>query len=368
VIPREQIIANQARRLGFTLAGVTPIEALPRGDFLQRWIAEGRAGEMRYLERRSAQRLDPRVVYPWARAIIVLAFPYAPPPPPRDDWRITLRGRIAAYALGPDYHDYVQVALDRLAAQLREIFPGSRHLTYVDTGPVLEREWATRAGLGWMGKHTLLLSRDEGSYFFLGELLTDLELDALPLPTDHCGTCRRCVDACPTGALDGDYTMDPRRCISYLTIEHRSAIPPALRPAMSNWIFGCDLCQVACPWNDAPPPPDGEPSHFPRLPMLLALDDTAFAAQFRGTALLRPGRRGLLRNACVALGNTGNPAAAGPLTGALHDAEPLVRGHAAWALGRLGDAAGRRPLEQAHATEPDPDVRSEISAALESGA
>src|SRR5436305_1902405 len=180
------------------------------------------AGEMGYLARRTAGRIDPRTAFPWARSIVSLAYPYRPPPVPAGDWRAELRGRIAAYALGVDYHDRVGALLERLIERLRDVFPAARFRPYVDTGPVLEREWAARAGLGWIGKNTLLLHRSAGSYFFLAELLTDLSLDAVPLPADHCGTCTRCLTACPTGALEA-YAMDPRRCISYLTIEHRSA-------------------------------------------------------------------------------------------------------------------------------------------------
>src|SRR5947209_1947327 len=227
---REATIAAAARALGFSRAGTAPLAPLPVGPFLQAWLAEGRAGEMGYLARRTAERIDPRAARPWARAVISLAYPYRPPPPPPGDWRATLTGRIAAYALGADYHARVGALLGALAARLAAAFPGARFQGYVDTGPVLEREWAMRAGLGWIGKHTLLLDRAAGSYFFLAELFTDLELAASPLPTDHCGTCARCHAACPTGALGPGYTMDPRRCLSYLTIEHRSALPVALRP------------------------------------------------------------------------------------------------------------------------------------------
>ena len=359
-----EIVAREARALRFVLAGCAPIEPLPRRAFLERWIADGRAGEMRYLTRRTAQRLDPRTDHAWARSLIVVAWPYAPPPPPSHDWRATLRGRIAAYALGTDYHDHVLASLERLAARLAEHFPGSRYLSYVDTGPILEREWGVRAGLGWMGRHTLLLNRGRGSYFVLGELLTDLEVEVTAPAADHCGTCTRCIDVCPTGALAGDYTMDPRRCISYLTIEHCSAIPPALRPGLGNWIFGCDLCQEVCPWNDERRPAASDDRLAPHLPSLLALDEAGFAARFRGTAILRTRRRGLLRNACVALGNSGSPDGVPALAGALGDPEPLVRQHAAWALGRLGGRAARTALDAARRRESLADVRREIDDAL----
>ncbi|MGH7893714.1 MAG: tRNA epoxyqueuosine(34) reductase QueG, partial [Candidatus Binatia bacterium] len=246
---REDVVAAAARAAGFPLVGCTPIEPLPLADFLGEWLAAGRAGEMRYLAKRTEVRLDPRVQFPWARSLVSVGFPYRPPAAPPNDWRPRLRGRIAAYAVGLDYHRHVQARLDRLAEVLAGLFPGTRYLSYVDTGAILEREWARRAGIGWIAKNTLVLHRQAGSYFFLGELVTNLEVDAVPLPRDHCGSCMRCVAACPTGALEDGYTMEPRRCISYLTIEHRSAIPPELRPQVENWVFGCDVCQEVCPWN-----------------------------------------------------------------------------------------------------------------------
>ncbi len=361
---REATIAAAARAVGFSHAGTAPLAPLPVGAFLEAWLAAGRAGEMGYLARRTAERIDPRAARPWARAVISLAYPYRPPPPPPGDWRATLTGRIAAYALGEDYHARVGALLDALAARLAAAFPGARFQGYVDTGPVLEREWAMRAGLGWIGKHTLLLDRAAGSYFFLAELFTDLELAASPLPADHCGTCARCHAACPTGALGPGYTMDPRRCLSYLTIEHRSAIPAELRPHLGNWVFGCDLCQEACPWNGEARDAAGAEGLAPHLPSLLALDEAGFRARFGKTAVARAKRRGLLRNAAVALGNSGNTDAVPALAAALADPEPLVRGHAAWALGRLGGAAARRALEAARARGTDGGAAAEIEAAL----
>jgi len=214
-----------------------------------------------------------------------------------------------------------------------------------------------------------VLHRHAGSYFFLGELVTDLELDAVPLPADHCGTCMRCVVACPTGALEQGYTMEPRRCISYLTIEHRSAIPRDLRPAIENWVFGCDVCQEVCPWNgDTTRDPSSAEAAWltPGLDELVGLDTAGFAARYGGTAVTRTGRRGLVRNAAVALGNSGNPAAVPPLVAALSDPDPLVRGHAAWALGRLGGTTARDALGRARRREPSAEARAEIEAALAS--
>jgi epoxyqueuosine reductase len=358
----DEQIAEDARAAGFPLVGCAPLAALPRTEFLLDWLDQGRAGEMRYLERLPERRLDPRLGWPWARGVITLAFPYRPPPPPPADWQRTLRGRIAAYAAGRDYHDTVAPLLARLIERLTARWPGATFRPYVDTGPILEREWAMRARVGWVGRNTLLLHRHAGSYFFLAELLTDLELAPAPLPADHCGTCTRCLGGCPTGALT-DYAIDPRRCISYLTIEHRSAIPIELRPALENWIFGCDVCQEVCPWNrDARSPADD--AMTPHLPDVLALDAAAFRDRYRGTAVLRTRRRGLLRNVAVALGNSGNPDAVPSLVAALADPEPLVRGHAAWALGRLGGRVARDALERTQRTDEDPGVRAEADAAL----
>ena len=359
---REETIARIARELGFPLIGTAPLTRLPVGPFLHAWLVDGRVGEMRWLARRTGERLDPRVAMPWARSVVSLAYPYRPPPPPPPGWRVTLRGRIAAYALGEDYHRRLPRLLDTLSARLVAAFPGTTVRRYVDTGPVLEREWAQRAGIGWIGRNTLVLHRALGSYFFLAEVFTDLALDAVPLPEDRCGTCVRCHTACPTGALGPGYAMDPRRCISYLTIEHRSAIPAALRPGIENWIFGCDVCQEVCPWNGAERDPEAADELTPLLPPLLALDVVGFQRRFARTAVSRTKRRGFLRNVAVALGNSGNPDAVPALVAALEDPEPLVRGHAAWAIGRIGGARGA--LEAARRREPEASVVDEIETAL----
>jgi epoxyqueuosine reductase len=361
---RADVVATAARATGFPLVGCVPIGPLPGAEFVRDWLASGRAGEMRYLERRATIRLDPRRQFGWARSLVCVGFPYRPPPLPPEDWRATLRGRMAAYTVGRDYHRHVRERLDRLAGVLARLFPGTRYLSYVDTGAIVEREWARRAGLGWIAKNTLVLHRHAGSYFFLGELVTDLEVEPVPLPRDHCGSCSRCVAACPTDALEQGYTMDPRRCIAYLTIEHRSAIPPALRPRIGNWVFGCDVCQEVCPWNGDARDDAAAAWLTPSLPDLLALDDAAFQTRFAGTAVARTGRPALARNAAIALGNTENPEAIPPLIAALTDAEPIVRSHAAWALGRLGGRAAHTALEQARQRESDSETQAEMETAL----
>jgi epoxyqueuosine reductase len=300
------------------------------------------------------------------RSVISLAYPYRASHPPRIDWQRELRGRIASYAFGADYHDVVLNKAEKVAAALATLRPGSISRTYVDTGPVFEREWAVESGLGWFGKNTNMLNREHGSYFFLAEIFTDIDLD----PTnerqrDHCGTCRRCLDLCPTGALSDGYLMEPRLCISYLTIELKSAIPSHLRPKIGNWIFGCDICQEVCPWNvDGDEDADSELA--PRLLELMQLDREGFRRRFGKTAVARTKRRGLLRNVAVALGNTGNHEAVPVLAHAMAtEEEPLVRSHIAWALGQLRGASSCEALVRRRMCETDYSVQKEIADALE---
>ena len=357
----ENRIRAKAAALGFSACGFARLRRLAREDFLRRWLAQGNAGDMHYLARRPERRLNPAIPFPQARSVICLACPYTPPAVPEMDWKQELRGRIAAYALGLDYHDRIAAKLRELTAFLGELRPGLWARPYVDTGPLLEREWAGHSGLGWFGKNTMLLRKRAGSWFFLAEVLVDLELEGAGLTQDHCGRCTRCMDACPTGALEDGYVLRSPVCISYLTIEHRGAISPALRPKLGNWIFGCDICQEVCPWNTKFAQPQHIEALFPSLPELMALDDEGFRRRYRKTALWRTKRRGLLRNVAVALGNSGNPRAIPPLHHALHDPEALIRAHAAWALGQLEQRATvRRALD----TEDNLQVRAEMQAAL----
>jgi epoxyqueuosine reductase len=359
----EDRVRAEALALGFTSCGFAEARPIARGAFLDGWLAAGFAGDMHYLERRPERRLTLAGILPAARTVVSLAFPYTPTPPPALDWRRTLRGRVAAYARGVDYHGVIDERLTALEQALAALFPEARTRRYVDTGALLEREWAARAGLGWFGKNTMLLGTRAGSWFFLAELITEAALapDA-PVP-DHCGRCTRCLDACPTGALRAGLVMDARRCIAYLTIEHRGAIPRALRAQLGPWIFGCDVCQEVCPWNDAPAPsraPDAD-GLFPFLPDLLRLDGAAFRARFAGTSLARTRRRGLLRNVAVVLGNTGNPAAVPALAHALGDCEPLVREHAAWALASIGGPEADEALGRLARRESHPAVLAELA-------
>ena len=362
-------IRAQAQRIGFQLCGFARVESpAPHAEFLRQWLAEGNAAGMAYVERGLAKRLDPGLLLPGARSVVTVGYRYLPPPLPPVDWRQELRGRIAAYALGTDYHHTVEEKLRALAAFVAGLGEEVSVRPYVDTGAVLEREWAAHGGVGWFGKNTNILHTDEGSYFFLGELLTNLDVEPDPPLPDHCGTCTRCLDECPTGALRPGYVLDARLCISYWTIEHRGMIPAAMRPQLGNWIFGCDVCQEVCPWNEKLARRDGTPDTaalLPYLPDLLRLDEDQFRGHFRGSPIRRAKRDGFIRNVVIALGNTGNPAAVSPLTEVLrHDPSPLVRAHAAWALAALGGRVALTALDRARSREPDAGVRAEIAAGL----
>ena len=365
VVSRETL-TRAANQLGFVLVGFAQLRELKeREDFYRRWLDDGGHATMAYLAREPERRFDPRRLDARYKSVVSLGYPYAARAIPNVDWRGELRGRIAAYALGRDYHDVVGRQARAVAKVISQLRPGSITRAYVDTGPVFEREWAADARLGWFGKNTMILNRDHGSYFFLAEIFTDAEFEATTEPyREHCGTCRRCLDMCPTGALADGYVMRSELCISYQTIENRGAIARELRSKLGNWIFGCDICNDVCPWNDLAAD-DGSNDLVPRLPGLLALNDEEFGRRFTKSAVKRAKRRGLLRNVAVALGNTRNPDAAAPLARALEgEPEPLIRSHAAWALGQIGGRAARRALEHALG-DCDAAVRDEAAAALE---
>lgn len=366
----EQIKA-WAGEIGFDLVGIAPATEAETRAAYEEWVAAGHAGAMGYMAREPERRASPARVWEGTASVVVVGLNYLPADAAEGEG---LRGRVARYALGDDYHDVLAEGLRELLARIQGSAPEVRGRVYVDTGPLLERDLAARAGLGWFGKNTMLLNRALGSYFFLGALLLDL-----PLPTDapttaHCGTCHRCLSACPTGAFVAPYVLDARRCISYLTIELRGPIPRELRPLVGDWIFGCDVCQEVCPWNRKAP--QATESRFaarpgwqaPELIPLLRLTQEAFSKRFRGSAMKRTKRRGLLRNVCVALGNLGDPAAVPALVEALHDGEPLVRGHAAWALGRIGGLEAQSALAAVLECEEDGWVREEIDLALAAAA
>jgi epoxyqueuosine reductase len=362
-----ETIKDLANELGFVLVGFARLRPLAeREDFYHRWLADGGHASMTYLAKRPELRFDPRRLDARYKSVVSLGYPYAARATPNVDWRAEMRGRIAAYALGRDYHEVVKKLARRVGDVIRQLRAGSITRTYVDTGPVFEREWASQSRIGWFGKNTMILNRDHGSYFFLAEIFTDVEFDAPIEPyRDHCGSCRRCLDLCPTGALADGYVMRSDLCISYQTIENRGAIPRELRPRLGNWIFGCDICNDVCPWNDVDcTTDDSVDDHLPRLPELLALSEEEFGSRFTVSAVKRAKRRGLLRNVAVALGNTRNPDAVASLARSIEsESEPLIRSHAAWALGQIGGSSARRALERA-LRDRDTAVRREASAAL----
>jgi epoxyqueuosine reductase len=368
LVLRDHITAA-AMTLGFDLVGFTSAEPLAHGGRLRAWVAQGFAGEMGYMSRNVERRVDPVQVLPEARSIVVLGMNYYTAPAMSEGSAGS--GWIARYAWGQDYHTVLGDKLKALIACIRER-EGSdvQARWYVDTGPILERELAWRAGLGWPGKNTNLINRHLGSWLFLGAILLDRDLVYDAPAAAHCGTCTRCLVACPTGALVAPGVLDARRCISYLTIELRGPIPRDLRPLMGTHIFGCDICQAVCPWNRKAPEA-AEPAFLPRagfaapeLIPLLRLSDDEFHARFRGSPVVRAKRRGFIRNVAVALGNLRDPRALLALEGALHEAEPLLRGHAAWALGRLGGSEARRILRTALRNEQDGGVQEEMTLAL----
>ncbi len=367
-----EALKTKARELGFNMVGVTRAEPSPTLDAYLRWIDAGMHSEMGYLARpdRVARRRDLNVILPGVRSLVMVGLDYvtayksAIPSSALND---PSRGRIASYAWGLDYHDVMTPRLQQLA----EWIDGA-HRVYVDTGAVLERSHAQQAGLGFTGKNTMLIHPRRGSAFFLGEILTTAKFDQYDNPQKEtmCGTCTRCLDACPTGALQS-YLLDARRCISYHTIENKGWINRDLRPHFGNWIFGCDVCQDVCPFQRFAPEateqsfiPIAVERTAPKLTDLLALDDETFKARYHGSPLYRIKRERLVRNACVAAGNWGNPQAIPYLIQLLYDASPLVRGHAAWALWRIMGDGANRLLTALYDREDDEGVREEIEALI----
>ncbi len=350
----KESIKTKSQQLGFVLAGFTTPTSTPHLQFYEDWLARGYHAEMIYLatDRARAARSNPRLLLPECQTILVLGIPYDPPRPfgalppfsPKMGGAGGGRnGRVASYAIGEDYHLVLPPRLAELVqfieAQVGHPVP-NRY--YTDTGPLLERDLAQRAGLGWIGKNTCLIHPQKGSYFLLAEILLGLEIEPdTPFVTDHCGTCTRCIEACPTEAILPNRSLDARRCISYLTIENKGDIPADLRPKMQDWIFGCDICQQACPWNKFSAPA-GDASFQPSagsaptdLIATLALTPQSFNRQFKRSPIQRAKRRGFLRNASVALGNLGNEEAIPALETARNDSEPLVRDHANWAIEQI---------------------------------
>jgi epoxyqueuosine reductase len=363
-------IKQAAQRLGFELVGISPVKVPPHDQSFAQWLRQGLAGELDYMKRTEALRRDPQELVPWAISIISAGMNYyksMPRPSPSRE----AQGWVSRYAWGDDYHDVLKRKLDLLLGQIHEMAGCAvQGRAFVDSGPVLEREFAGVAGLGWIGKNTHLISPKKGSWFFLGELFVDLPLAYDRPMRDRCGQCDLCLRACPTNAFVGPYVLDARRCLSYLTIELKGWMPRQLRPLLGNHIFGCDICQEVCPYNvkaretaeAAFGPRPG--LYAPQLIPLLSLTAAEFRARFRGSPILRAKRRGFLRNVAVALGNIKDQTAIPALIHALDDEEPLVRGHAAWALGEIGTQAALSALRRRLEMETDPEVLDEINAAL----
>jgi len=405
-VNRAEVLKRLAQEEGFQLAGICGPDPSEHLDFLNAWIEEKRHGSMTYLARPSAlaRRADVSEILGEVGTVLVVAQNYHQEDPDGvpDDSR---RGVIARYARGRDYHRVVKNALQRVHHRFEEVegrpVPAR---AYVDTGPILEREFAQRAGLGWFGRNTMLIHPRQGSYFFLGVLLLGVEVEPdAPVDVDHCGSCEACLDACPTSALlgrgpSGGPVMDASRCISYLTIEHSGPIPVELRPLIGNRIYGCDICQEVCPFNrrfaepaiepgyaargpgerptgvelegpvseqsGIPPTPNHPGTDAPLLTELMGMDEVAWEAFSRGSAIRRAGRAGFLRNVAVALGNWGSVEAVPALVGALSDPDALVRGHAAWGLGQVGSEGAWGALSEGIKVEEDPRARQEFNHAL----
>ena len=382
-----ETVRQRARELGFEDCRITNANPPESASQFLQWLAAGRHGEMAYLERNAGKRVQPQQVLPGARSFIMLAASYAEAAgwkpeicdrgsasriqssqiqrpglrgqaSLRDGESSVVRGNgtrdllgfVARYARGRDYHDMLGERLKALALFVNELGgKGARSLWYVDTGPVLERDLAQRAGLGFVGKHTNLISRRFGNWIFLSEIITTLELKPDAPERNRCGSCARCIAACPTGAIKAPFQLDARRCVSCLTIELKGPIPVELRPAIGNRIFGCDDCLAACPWNRFAREGQIMKTHTasdlgtPNLLELLSLDEDGFRLRFAGTPVLRAGRRGLWRNVCVALGNTGDDAALPALQRASRETDPLIAEHAKWAIDQIRGRGGIYP-------------------------
>ena len=339
-------IKAEAARLGFAACGIAPAADDPvRAARLERWLAEGNHGAMEWMEARFEHRKGPQSLWPDARSVIALGMSYAPAADPLALAAAKDRARISVYAQGADYHDVVKRALKALARWLVAEVPGAGVKVFVDTAPVMEKPLGEAAGIGWQGKHTNLVSRSHGSWLFLGAIYTTLELEPDAPHADRCGSCTACQTACPTDAFTAPYQLDARRCISYLTIEHKGPIPTEFRAAMGNRIYGCDDCLAVCPWNSFASSAGANRAFLPRaelaaprLAELLALDDAAFRALFAGSPIKRIGRDRFVRNCLYAAGNSGEPALMAPVQRLLADPDPAVAEAASWSLDRLAEA------------------------------
>jgi epoxyqueuosine reductase len=354
----------EALRIGFDKVGIAPAVAPPDYPRYLNWLDQGRVAGMAYMERHRWARAHPENVLQGVRSVVMVAKLHGAPPPRSEDPR---KGRIARYAQGPDYHEVMWEKLGKLLDWLLAERPGAKARAVADTAPLLERDYARLAGLGWVGKNTLLIDKKLGSFTVLGALLTDVDLEPdATHASSHCGTCTRCLDACPTDAFAGPYQLDATRCISYWTIEHKGPMPDEAAETLNGWAFGCDVCQDVCPWNrKAPAPRDATPAPFPEADLIgwLTADPVEFARSLKGTALSRARRRGLLRNAALLLGSSSVREAIPALVDRLQDSEPVVRWAAAWALGRIGGPGAIEALHD-YRNDPDVSVREAVERAL----
>lgn len=363
-------IRRRAAELGFDACRFTGVTApWPAAARLEEFLSAGRQGDMDWMASTAGRRSHPQALWSEARSAVVLGLNYGPDVDPLAGLSLRDRGLISVYARGDDYHEVIKGRLKQLGGFMASRL-GAELKVFVDTAPLMEKPLAHQAGLGWQGKHTNLVSRDFGSWLFLGVILTTADLPADPAGEDHCGQCRACLDACPTGAFPGPYQLDARRCVSYLTIEHRGPVDPALRPGLGNRIYGCDDCLAVCPWNKFAQA--GREQRLaaradrvePPLAELAALDEAAFRARFSRSPVKRTGRDRFLRNVLYAIGNSGDPGLVPSAEARLEDASPLVRGAAVWALSRLMDQARFEALARTRAgAETDAGVRSEWAAA-----
>lgn len=347
------LIRERAVSLGFDVVGIAPASEARHASGFRAWLSQGYQGGMEWLSRNAARRTNPDHVVPGARSVVMVGCGYYVEEPPAALWNDPMRGRVSRYAWGLDYHDVLLPKLMQLTSFIKEQQVAGQRAqcrAYVDTGPLLEKTWAAEAGLGFIGKNTLLINPSMGSYLFLGGIITDLPLDVDTPASEEgakrgkggCGACQRCLTTCPTHAFPSPYILDSTLCISYLTIELKTAIPEGLRARMGNWIYGCDVCQEVCPWVRRYSRPASETflafdeeKYAPDLCELMTLDEEGFRKRYKGTPIKRTKRRGLLRNAAVALGNAGDPSALPVLRRALHDPEPLIGEHAAWAIKQI---------------------------------
>ncbi len=367
-----QQIYERANELGFELVGITPAAQSETIARYQQWIENGYAGQMGYLERHLPLKADVRQLLAEAKSVISLAINYYTLDPPKALAADPTRGQISRYAWGDDYHDVIRQRLTELIDFIKQTAETElKTRVCVDTAPIIEREYAQKAGLGWIGKNTNLIHWRSGSWYFLAEVLINIALESnTPSVRGSCGTCTLCIEACPTDAIIEPNVLDSRLCISYLTIELKDGIPKALRPKIGNLIFGCDICQEVCPWNSKAVPTD-EPAFQPRagnfapkLLSLMGMTQQEFSRRFKGSPIKRTKRRGFLRNVLVAIGNWGDRRAIPALKDALTDNEPLIRSHAAWALGSIGGDTAKQILQTQLTVETEQEVITEIQDAI----